>query len=238
MSALPRRLVARAPGVLLVLVLQGFVLAGCGSSSHGNGVASKSPRAIVEAAQTAAEAATSAHVVGSIARAGGSETFDIEILAGKGAHGSVSVEGATFAVIEDAGTVYLKGNAAFYTRVGGRKAGELLHGKWLRAPASGAKFAPLLRLTDLHGLVSSSLAGHAGLRSLGASVVNGTRVVGVTDAALGETVYVATNGKPYPVEITKSGSGGGVVSFGAWNAPVALVPPARAIDISALQPHG
>jgi hypothetical protein len=238
MSAQPSRRAARMPVVLLALVAQGAALAGCGGSSHGSGIASKPPRAIVQAAQTAAEAASSAHVVGTITRPTGSETFDIEILAGKGAHGSVSVEGASFSLIETAGTVYMKGNAAFYTRVGGAEAAKLLNGKWIKAPASEARFAPLLKLTDLHGLVSSSLAGHATLHSVGTRVVNRTPVVGVTDPALGETVYVATNGTPYPVEITKTGTNSGTITFGSWNGSVLLVPPAHAIDVAALQSHG
>jgi hypothetical protein len=243
MPAQLSRRAARVLGVLLALVAQGVALAGCGGSSHGNGIASKSPRAILQAAQTAAEGASSAHVVGSITRPTGTETFDIEILAGKGAHGSVTVEGATFDLIETAGTVYMKGNAAFYARVGGsaadkREAGKLLHGKWIKAPASAAQFAPLLHLADLHTLVSTSLAGHAAPRSVGTSVVNGTPVVGVADPSLGETVYVATSGTPYPVQIAKSGTDGGTITFGAWNGSVILAPPAHAIDITTLQPHG
>jgi hypothetical protein len=175
-------------------------------------------------------------VNGSIEGVAAKEKFDIEILAGRGARGSVSVGGASFDLIETSGTVYMRGNAAFYERIGGAVAARLLHGKWLKSAATGAKLAPLLHLTDLHGLIASSLAGHAGLARAGRSVVNGVPVVGVTDAAKGETVYVATNGPPYPVEISKSGSTGGTIAFDGWGAPVLLEPPTHAIDISALQP--
>ena len=235
MFAPARRRAARA---LAVLVLLGGALAGCGSSSNGNGVASKQPAQILAAAQYAAGTASSVHVAGSIEGTRAHESFDIEILAGKGTHGTVTVGGASFELIETAGTVYLKGDAAFYERIGGAEAARRLEGKWLKAPATDPKLAPLLRLTDLHSLISVSLAGHSGLVPAGTHVVGGIHVVGVRDTTKRETVYVATTGPPYPVAIAKSGLGGGTITLDRWNVPVLLLAPARAIDISALQPHG
>lgn len=237
MSALPCRRPGRALAVLLLA--QAALLAGCGSSSHGgNGIASKPPREILGAAQVASDSASSVHVKGSIEGTGARESFDIDIAAGKGTRGSVTASGATFELIETGGTVYMKGDAAFYERISGSKAARQLDGKWLKAPASDPKLQPVLRLTDLHSLISVSLAGHSGLQSAGTSVLGGVPVVGVRDAAKGETVYVATKGKPYPLQIAKTGLGGGTITLDRWNAPVALEPPANAIDISALQPHG
>jgi hypothetical protein len=235
MSAQPRRRAARAPFALLFAL--GVALAGCGGSSH-DGVASKPPRAILAAAQAASAKATSVHVSGSIEGASAHESFDIEILAGKGTRGRVTTDGASFELIETAGTVYVKGDAAFYERIGGRAAARRLDGKWLKAPASDPKLQPVLRLTDLQSLISVSLAGHGRLASAGTSVVSNVRVVGVRDAAKGETVYVATSGPPYPIQISKSGLGGGTITLDRWDTPIVIRPPHNAIDISALQPHG
>lgn len=238
MSAQPRRGAARAFAALGLVILVGAVPAGCGSSSHGNRLSSKPPREILAAAQAASDAATSVHVAGSIQGARAHESFDIEILAGKGTRGTVTVAGASFQLIEASATVYLKGDATFYERIGGREAARRLQGKWLKARSSDPKLEPVLRLADLHSLISVSLAGHSALARVGTSIVDGTPVVGVRDAARRETVYVATNGPPYPIQIAKSGLGGGTITLDRWNAPVALSPPAHAIDISALQPHG
>ena len=238
MSAQPRRRAARAPFALVLSAL-GIAFAGCGSSSHhGNGVASKPPRAILAAAQAASARATSVHVAGSIEGASAHESFDIEILAGKGTSGTVTVDGANFELIETAGTVYMRGDAAFYERIGGRAAAHRLNGKWLKASASDPKLQPVLRLTDLSGLISVSLASHGRLASVGTSVVGNVHVVGVRDAGKGETVYVATSGPPYPIQISKTGLGRGAITLDRWNANVVLQPPHNAIDISALQPHG
>jgi hypothetical protein len=239
MSAPLRRRLARARGLLLWILLPAAVLDGCGGSSHeGNGVAGKSPPAILAAAQAASGAATSVHVRGSIEGASAHESFDIAILARRGTRGTVTSGGASFELIETAGTVYLKGDAAFYERVGGREAARRLQGKSLKASATDPRVRPVLRLTDLNGLVSVSLAGHSRLAGAGRRVIDGVSVVGVRDPVKGETVYVATNGPPYPVQISKSGLGAGSLTLDRWNAPVALVPPAHAIDLAALQSHG
>jgi hypothetical protein len=65
--------------------------------------------------------------------------------------------------------------------------------------------------------------------------VDGQKVVAVTDKTKGGTLYVATTGKPYPVQISKPGAGGGRVVFDHWNASVALTAPANAIDLTQLQ---
>jgi hypothetical protein len=213
------------------------LVAGCGSSSHGNGVADKPPAQIVAAAQAAAEKATSVHVTGSIEASGSSESFDVELLAGTGARGKVSLGGASFELIDTGSTVYMKGSSAFYKRVAGSLAAKLLRGKWLKAPAGDPKFAALKRLTDLHRLIASVLSGHGELKKGASTTVEGTAAIPVNDAAKAEAVYVATSGQPYPLQITKQGSGGGKITFDRWNAPVTLTAPAQAIDIAELQAH-
>ena len=69
----------------------------------------------------------------------------------------------------------------------------------------------------------------------GTSTVSGQAVVGVKDTAQGETLYVATTGKPYPCELAKSGTGGGKIAFTEWDKPVTLKAPANAVDIEQLQ---
>jgi hypothetical protein len=216
-----------APAVMLAV--------GCGGSLHGNGVADKSPSQILAAASAAAAKATSAHVIGSIDAPGSAESFDVQLLAGKGARGKVSLGGASFELIDTGATVYMRGSAAFYRRVGGSLAAKLLRGKWLKAPASDAQFASLKRLTDLRRLIGSVLAGHGAVTKGGSATIEGTPAVAVRDTAKGETVYVATSGQPYPLQITKTGSGGGSISFDRWNAPVTLRAPSQAIDLATLQ---
>jgi hypothetical protein len=232
------RLAAAPP---LALAAVALVLAGCGgssSSSSSNGVADKSPAEIVAATKTAADAASSVHVSGSIVSSGSPITLDMHLRAGKGGRGSLSENGLAFQLIQTGGTVYIKGSPAFYKRIGGTAAAQLLQGKWLKAAASSSDFASLSQLTDLRQLVDQTLAKPGSLTKGQTTTVNGQKVVGLTDKTKGGTLYIAATGQPYPIEITKSGSGGGKIVFDSWNKPVTVAPPANAIDVAQLQSAG
>lgn len=223
-------------GPLLALALIAAGLSGCGSSSSsGNGVAAKSPSEIVSAARAAADSASSVHVNGSIVNAGAPITLDMELLTGKGGRGQLSENGLSFELVEVGGDVYIKGSPAFYRHFAGGAAAQLLDGKWLKAPAATGSFASLGSLTDLRKLLDSTLASHGALAKGATSTIEGQQAIGVKDLSRGGVLYVATTGKPYPLQITKGGSGGGKVSFSHWNAPVTLKAPANAVDLSQLE---
>jgi hypothetical protein len=59
-------------------------------------------------------------------------------------------------------------------------------------------------------------------------------VIGV-DSSDGGTLYVATTGEPYPIEITQaSGNSTGTVHFDEWNETVDVKAPTNAVDVSKL----
>ena len=236
---MPRRH-AFTTAALLALLLIAVAIAGCGgsSSSSGNGVADKTPAEILAATKAASDAATSVHVSGSIVSDKSPITLDMNLLANKGGRGKLSESGLAFELIQVGGTVYIKGSAEFYKHIGGTAAAQLLQGKWLKAPSSDANFASLSQLTDLRQLVDQTLTSHGSLKKSGTTTVNGQKVVGITDTTKGGTLYIATTGKPYPIQISKGGSGGGKINFDSWNGTVTLAAPANAIDVAQLQSAG
>ena len=219
---------------VLALGLAGAMLGGCGGSSSGNGIAAKTPNEIVAASKAAADAATSAHVSGSIVSGGSPVTLDMQ-LAANGGRGQLALSGLGFELIQLGGTVYIKGSSAFYRHVGGAAAAQLLQGRWLKASTTTPEFASFSSLTNLHRLIDAALASHGTLKKTATTTVKGKEVVGLTDQSQGGTLYVATTGKPYPVEIAKSGAGGGTLSFDRWNQAVSIAPPANAIDLAQLR---
>jgi hypothetical protein len=240
------RLSPRGLTVAAALTLLLALLSGCGggsssssSSSSGNGVADKSPADILAATKVAADAAKTVHVSGSIVSSGAPITLDMNLLAGKGGRGQLSENGLAFELIQVGRTVYIKGSPAFYKKIGGTAAAQLLQGKWLKAPASNSDFASLSQLTDLRQLVDQTLSNQgSSLTKLGTSTVAGQKVVGITDKAKGGTLYIAATGQPYPVQIVKRGSSGGKITFDRWNSAVTLAAPANAIDVTQLQHAG
>jgi hypothetical protein len=229
------RLRRSSPAALLLSLVLTATLAGCGSSSTGNGVASKTPAEIVAAAQAAADGASSVHISGTIVSAEAPISLDMELLAGKGGRGRIAQSGLSLELIQVGDTIYIDGSNAFYRHIGGPAAAQLFQGKWLKAPAATGEFAPLAALTDQRRLMGSALATRGALRNAGVTTVNGQQAVAVDDVSEGGTLYVATTGKPYPIEVVKDGGKGGTVVFDRWNEPVTLVAPADAIDITKLQ---
>lgn len=233
----PPRMRLRLPlAAAFAFVLVAWALSACGSSSpSGNGVAAKTPAEIVAATKTAADGAQSVHLSGKIVSDGSPITLDLELVAGKGGRGRIAENGLSFDLIQLGKTVYISGSPAFYRHVGGSAAAQLFQGKWLKASASSPDFASISSLTDLHKLVDTTLVSHGGLAKGDAATVNGQKVVGVKDTSQGGTLYVATTGTPYPIEVSKNGGSAGKIVFDRWNEPVALAAPANAVDIAQLR---
>lgn len=228
----PADVAARALIALALVTAGSFT--GCGGSG-GNGVGDKSPSEIITAAKVAADAARSVHVSGSIFRGPSQITLDMNLLAGAGGSGKLSEAGVPFELIQTGATVYIKGSPAFYRRLGGEAAAQLLQGKWLKAPTSSSQFASIASFTDLRQLLEKTLSSPGALAKGATATLDGQKVIGVKDTSSGGTLYVATTGPPYPIEISKGGSDGGTIAFDRWNEPVSLAPPADAIDISQLE---
>jgi hypothetical protein len=214
------------------------VLAGCASSSPaGNGVASNSPTRIVARATAAATAAESVHVAGSILSEGKPISLNMELDAEKGGKGRLTLGNLSVDVVNVDRAVYLKAGPAFYSRFVGPAAARVLQAKWLRGSSVSGPLASFTSLTEVRKLLSSTLAAHGALARGATTTIDGEPAVGVTDTAGGGTLYVASTGTPYPLEIVKRGSDASTLKlvFDGWNQPVALAVPPNPLDIHQLQ---
>jgi hypothetical protein len=223
-----------ASGILAAIVA--LAVAACGGSGglSTNGVARESADRIVIAAAHAIGSATSVHVAGEVTNGGSRIALDLNLVNGKGGQGSMAQNGLSFRVVTVGNEVYINGTIAFWQKFAGNAAGQLLWGKWIKAPARG-ELAALARLTDQQKLFNELLFSHGQLAKGSITTVRGQRVIAVKDTTNGGTLYVATTGKPYPIEVVKNGSGGGQVAFDRFNRPVTLNPPSNAIPIAHLQ---
>jgi hypothetical protein len=213
------------------LLAAGAISACGGGSSSGNGVASKSPNEIVSAALGAINTAKSAHISGNVVSGTSPITLNLDLVSGQGGRGQMSEGGLGFKIEVIKHEVYINGSPSFWKHFGGAAAAQVFQGKWLKAPASG-QFASLAQLSDLHALLATVLSTHGSLTKTGTSTINGQSAVGIRDTTNGGTLYVATTGKPYPLEILKKGGQGGRILLGNFDQTVSLTPPPNAIDIS------
>jgi hypothetical protein len=232
------RLAATMRPLALALAVTAALLAGCGGHSKvakPNDEATKPALRVLADARAAATNASSAHVSGSIRSGGTPITLDLSTARGRGAKGSMSTNGLKFDLVRIGDTLYIRGTDAFYQHFAGAAVAQLLHNRWLKAPATKGRLKSLAPLTSLGALFAGVSSHHGKLVNDGNTTYKGQAVVAIQDTSDNSKLYVAATGKPYPVAIVggkKSQSG--AITFGDWNTPVSLSAPSGAIDISSL----
>jgi hypothetical protein len=229
---------------LLATLLIAALLSACGGSGGGggNGIASKSAAAIIKATTRASESAKSVHVAGSLDQAGTKIALDLKMVAGVGATGWMSDGGKRFSLVLDHNTLYISGGSSFWQAFGNASVASLLQGKWLKTPASG-HYASIAKFADLHQFFQQIFNETRGkVAKTSTRTINGTKVIGVRDTTKTGTLYIATSGKPYPVEIdgaTGSKAGAtGKLDFTDFNSAVTISAPKKSISVSQLQNAG
>jgi len=230
------RHVRRLPALAAVAALTALAVAACGGAS-GNGIASKSPAAIIAAAGKAMSGAKSVRVTGTVRTAGEQVGLDITLVSGRGARGHVSLNGLSVQVVAIGSKLYINGSPSFWAHFGGTAAAALLKGKWLQASTTSGPASAFAGLINLHSLLGKILAkanSESGLKKGSTITVNGQSAIGVSSTTQNGTLYVATTGTPYPVELTQGGASGGRMVFSDYDQSVALTAPSGAINLSQL----
>jgi len=210
------------------------ILAGCGGGgSSSNGEASKSASAILADAKQAALAAGSARVTGTIHDSGQTIGLDLRITT-KGGGGTMTLQGSKLDIVRVGQNVYIRAPSSFYEKVGaGKAAGQLLNGRWLKAPASTADFAQLASLTDMNAFVTQALKPDGTVSKGGETTIDGQKAIQLKSSK-GGSLYVAETGKPYPIEFKGGGGSSGTLTLTDWGSVTAPVAPKNAVDIGAL----
>lgn len=202
-------------------------------AASSNGIASRSPTAIVAASRSAIEGVSSVHVSGEGLSAGVPIALNLYLVAGRGGRGTVTDNGATFSLVVIGKTLYFEASKTFWERSGGKAAATLFAGKWLKTPATG-QFADVAAFTNVRKLFNQLLSPPGALERGPTSTLHGQPDVAVTDKINGGTLYVATTGKPYPLEIVNNVKKHGVLVINGIDQPVTLTPPPNSIDIPKL----
>jgi hypothetical protein len=232
------RLAATMRPLALALAVTVALLAGCGGHSKAaapNDEATKPAQRVLADARAAATRASSAHVSGSIRSSGTPITLDLSTARGRGAKGSMSTNGLKFDLVRIGDTLYIRGSDAFYQHFAGAAVAQLLHNRWLKAPATKGRLKSLAPLTSLGALFAGVSSHHGKLVNDGNTTYKGQAVVAIQDTSDNSKLYVAATGKPYPVAIVGGKKGrSGTITFGDWNSPVSLSAPSSAIDISSV----
>jgi hypothetical protein len=100
-------------------------------------------------------------------------------------------------------------------------------------PARYRPLAQFAAFTDLPGEVGRLLTSANPVTKGATTTTNGQRAIELkqTGQLYAGKIYIATTGKPYPIQITRSGRETGRTTLTNWNRPVSLSVPSNTISI-------
>ena len=218
----------------LALLLLAATLAGCGGSAS-SGEASKSASAILADARQAALDAGSVHLAGTIRSS--SQTLTLDLTMGNdGGGGTMTIRGSKVDVIRTGNKAYIRAGADFLKQAGGAAgaaAADQLADKWLKVPITTSQFANLLVYTDLYSFVPQALRRVGTLTKGAEKTLDGQKAIELRSSK-GGSVFVATSGKPYPVEFDYGGASSGTITLSDWGTAKVPAAPENAVAVKSL----
>lgn len=216
----------RGTALLACLVLAGIGLLGCGEDQPATpGIEEGSADEILTKARAAAKAASSFRMAGEVREQGDTVALDLQFLRDKGVTGKVTVQGMTFEVLVVDKTAYLKADRATWEKAGAGQGAQILVGKYIKLSSNTSGFGEIMEVADPQKLLDQALTPEGTVVKTDVKEVNGVSAIGLADQDSKDgTLYVATEGEPYPIRV-ESATGQGSVDFSAWNDPVELTAP-------------
>jgi hypothetical protein len=201
-------------------------LTSCGGTSRPT--SSRSAMEILSAARSAAQHASSVHVTGMFAQGRLVRRLDAAVVRGVGGTEEVQIAHSRIKLIDIGGAVYLKG-------LRGAPANS-----WVKTRDT-ATARSIATNVDQSKLLSG-LLGSGGTAAKGSTTsVDGRRVIALRESPrplYTAVLYVSAEGTPYPIALVKRGVEHGEMRFSNWNQPLALSPPAHAVEMKSQRPSG
>ena len=222
---------------LLMAVLAGAGLVGCGGADDGgkSSIASLSANEILAQTKTAVTAAKSVHATGDTVDDDGTKSkIDLRLSEG-GSTGSVTVQGVPIEILVVGQDFFIKANKdAWTTLTGEAAAGELLAGRFVKVPSTEQSFKGLKSFADWDSFVKEAFTPEGTPTKGETKQIDGVDAVGLVDSKDGGTLWIPVEDDPLPLQAETSD--GSVIKFRDWGEPVTVKsPPAdEVIDLGEL----
>jgi len=243
----------RAVTAVLVTTL---LLAGCGESGDTATTGSSSPsptpsatpstpappalaslpaRTIVKRAEAAVKAAETLRLKGTVVSDGDAVSIDLRY-GKKATAGSITIGGASIALVVIGQTVYIKPSEAFWRQQAPTKQEadavvELVRGKWIKAPLTDKEFGSFGEFGDRDSFVAELFSDvPAKLKKTGPKLIDGVRCIGIDDGD-GILWVHSTNARPIRVTAPANSKDSGSLTFSEYNAVAEPKAPPRELVI-------
>jgi len=219
--------------VRVLTTLAGVVLAlsACGSGDGDSGSDTKADpfegltaQQILDKATKAAGDAKSVHMKGEIKEDESKFGIDMAIEEGKGAYGTISLEGQKMELRQIGKSLYLKGGPI-------AEAAPDFKDKWIKSDDTESQ--GFNDITSMDKVFDDMLKPEGKLEIVAGKEVDGKQTVGLKDAAATEgktddkgILYISKEGPAYPLLIESTGAAGGL-QFVEWNESVDVKAPAK-----------
>ncbi|MGH9297916.1 MAG: hypothetical protein ACRDZP_08080 [Acidimicrobiales bacterium] len=206
-----------------------FSACGAGASSS---LASESPKAIVNSAANAISKASSVHLDASGSSNGQKLGINMELFKSGDIDGTLSIAGHSFQIVIANGGAYLKADLSFWESSASvpPALAKKLANKWVKAPSASNLG---VNSFSMKSLATSLRHPGGGLSKGGIKTIDGESAISIKAKGHG-TLWVASSGTPYPVEIDSFGSAPGKASLTRWNLGTLPTVPKGALNLAGL----
>lgn len=225
-----RRTAAAALGALCAgTVLTGCLGLGGGDPDAGtNGVAKLPPATIEQQAKSAAAAAPTVRLAGTVLSKGQSFRLDMR-LRDDGGVGEVSTKGSTFQLLRVGDDLYLKAGADFYGDAGSgedsKAAAQKLDDKYVKVPTDDPAYQQFSGFTDKKTLLADLFVLDGAVEVGDHRKVADTRTIAL-NGAKGGSLDISLKGKPYPLRYQRAGNTG-TLTLSDWGEEFTLAAPSK-----------
>lgn len=242
-----QRRTERAPACFIALVALALAAGGTTTAHADDDIGSLTARQIADKARQALLSTQSVHIssTGDLRHPGAPNELDLSLDREGNCAGTVSMGAkGSVEIIKRGETVWMKPDAAFWKSQvpgTGEEAEKLFGGRYLRGSTNDSMLEGLADVCDLDTFLdqlTGAKNANIPLTKGAETEVDGTKAIPVTGQRAGRTLtmYVATEGKNYPVRlvVTSAGAAKATVDFTDYDKPVptATPPASDTVDLS------
>ena len=190
-------------------------------------------------AREAAKRAGAVQIEGPFAQGGQEGRIDVRVQDSEG-EGTLQVQDLELDLVRADDALFIRGDRSFYRQFGGAQAAKALDGKWLRGSPDEPQLRAAADFLSLDALIENLLTPEGTLEKAGEKTIDGQRALVLRDTEGRDSVAIALDGEPYPLELTTrttgNDGGSGELSFSRWGErfEVQAPDPADVVDPSQL----